>query len=113
MIPDAYFIPLEITNAGNGCALRCTISLKIHDGDLCAKTVPVSIPVGNKLYIGCFFDIKNLPYKQYDFCIEYCDIYGNEYAQKSNIEITITSDNCVKHTIMEDAQKLLKSATVL
>lgn len=83
---NIFYIPVEIKNVGKGCAINTEIFIESHCSKRSISSVPISIPVGGEIYVGLYFDLNAGQQGEYDFKVQYCDIYGNKYLHIKTIK---------------------------
>lgn len=102
------YIPMEITNVGKGCAINTVISIKSTARNLEAESLPTSLSIGEKSYIGLIFIACGDISGSYDIAVQYNDIYGNIYIHHKSMAIDgikISIDYSTTHTLIKEAGK--------
>lgn len=87
---DVIYIPLELQNVGQGCAINTEICVKSLSGGKRASSIPVSVPIGEKLYVGLYINVSDEVSGDYCFYVSLKDIYGNSYTHKKQLTIKIS-----------------------
>lgn len=97
---DIWYLPREIENVGNGVAINMRFGFnKVNPAEKKYRyTLPADLCVGQRIYIGLYFDTsdKELKDMNFEFSIIYEDIMQNKYIQNYlfyiNEEQAITED---------------------
>lgn len=90
------YIPIEITNYGNGVAVDLRIGLNKSDVlDEKKKYIrPLSIGVEESIYIGIYSEISSINNDgTYNLELIYQDIFENNYKQINQLEISMNSED--------------------
>lgn len=77
---SALFIPCILQNVGKGCAVNTLFSIKSEKQNTIYSGT-ISIPMGEKIYFGLYFERSELLIGMYCVDICYQDIFGNVYVQ--------------------------------
>lgn len=102
------YIPLDLSNVGNGCAVNTTINISSAEKNIGACSVPISIPVGGKFYTGVLMETENSLSGEFDYRILCYDIYGNQYSHHKTITIANGAIRITKettHAIEKEAKR--------
>lgn len=103
---DIYYLPRELENVGNGVAVNMRFGFnKVNPSEKAYRyTLPIDLCVGQKIYIGLYFDMsdKELKDMNFEFSIVYEDIMQNKYIQRYMFHIN------EKQAISEDTNNVQK-----
>lgn len=83
---DVVYIPMLLQNVGQGCAINSKVEITEVSGKRKAASLMVSVPVGEKIYVGLYFIRDKIVSGKFTFKVQYYDIYNNLYEEKKNIE---------------------------
>ncbi|GAA6503795.1 hypothetical protein K350107B32_01880 [Agathobaculum butyriciproducens] len=87
-LQPVFYIPIEMMNIGKGCAINTMIVIKSDTKNLAAGSFTVSIPIGEKIYVGLLIYHEASLTGTYKFEVQYSDIYGNKYVHRKSITVT-------------------------
>lgn len=105
------YIPMEMTNVGKGCAINTIISIESTARNLKDESLPISLLMGEKSYIGLVFVACGDISGSYDITVQYSDIYGNCYIHHKSMVIVgknISIDYSTTHVLIKEAEKLCR-----
>lgn len=105
-----FYIPIKIKNVGKGCAINTTVTIEPSGKRKSAESPPVSVPVGEEIYVGLLFYIDDGLADTYGFIIRYSDIYGNIYEYLKPITTINGGNNCNIQTTEEPVPILIREA---
>lgn len=83
----ACYIPHDIKNVGAGCAINMVVALCKMQSDKNAICKPISVNVGEGLYVGILFEADESTVGEYDLKLSYYDVMGNRYVQDRFIKV--------------------------
>ena len=86
---SSVYIPLQIKNVGNGCALNTTVEFGPVERKTPTDSIPISLGTSDKMHVAIMAEsIKNIAGK-YRLAFRYTDILGNKYCQSSILELIV------------------------
>lgn len=83
----AKYAPFEIRNVGKGCAINAIITVSSTSKELISNSIPISVPSGERIYVGLLVYPEDDFIGTYDIKIGFCDIYDNKYIQQKSLTI--------------------------
>lgn len=105
---NVFYIPIELQNVGNGCAINTKIDITAFKRNYTASSISISVPVGEKMYVGLYFDVSENISGRYNFRVRYYDIYNNLYVHHKIIEVNTGRKMCSINLSEDTSHYLVK-----